>query len=340
MTWAEEECRVPMWCLARNKELERERFGLMHPNLIDRVLREYSRRELPAWGRLLSAFRVSGARFDDRWQGAPTLTIRGKLHDYLMEVDLSNWSDRHAYFLERYYDLATQRLLMAVLRPGDRAVDIGANNGMLSLVMARMVGPAGLVEAIEPNPVCAARIRRAVELNKLAQVRLHVCALGDAEGEATLRQTSAHTGTATLGPLSESERQRIHQEFTVRVATGDALLISDTRPVALIKVDVEGYECAALRGLKQTMQRDLPVIITEVDARWLARCRNKPADVEALLREISYAPFAFNTPRVGLHRKLAIQRLESLAADSNRDVLWLHERSKSGRLLTALVPAA
>lgn len=285
----------------------------MRLSLLHRVLREYSRRELPAWGRLLTAFRVTGARFDDYWHGAPTLTIRGKLHHYLMELDLGNWSDRHSYFLERYYDLATQLLLMEVLHPGDRAVDIGANTGMLTLLMARLVGPEGLVDAVEPNPICVERILRAVHLNKLDQVRLHACALGDAKGEATLRQTSTHTGTATLGELPEIDRNHIHREFTVRVTTGDALLVADERPVALVKMDVEGYECPALRGLRQIIRRDLPVIITEVDAGWLARSGNTPADQEALMRELDYAPACIRHPA----REVAT-KVEGFSADLAR----------------------
>ncbi len=296
----------------------------MQRPIVHRLLREYSKRELPAWGRLLSAFGVNGARFDDRWKDAPTLTIRGKLHHYLMELDLSNWSDRHTYFLERYYDLPTQLLLIELLRPGDRAVDVGANNGMLTLLMARLVGAEGSVDALEPNPICAARIRRSMELNKLSQVRLHVCAVGDAEGTATLRQTSPHTGTSTLGALPEAEKGGIHREFAVRVATGDSILLPDSRPVRVLKMDVEGYECSALRGLRGLIDRDHPAIITEVDARWLARCGGTPHDLELLLREMGYSPYSFNSPRVGLKRKLVTEAIAELAADMKGDVLWTH----------------
>jgi precorrin-6B methylase 2 len=69
-----------------------------------------------------------------------------------MELDLAAWSERSAYFLGRFYDLNLQMLMIQILKPGDRFVDIGANIGMLSILAARLVGPSGRVESFEPNP--------------------------------------------------------------------------------------------------------------------------------------------------------------------------------------------
>jgi hypothetical protein len=67
--------------------------------------------------------------------------MRGKLHGYEMSLDLGNWSNRQTYFLGRFYDLPTQLVLLSCLRPDDIFVDIGANEGMISLLASRLVGP-------------------------------------------------------------------------------------------------------------------------------------------------------------------------------------------------------
>ena len=91
--------------------------------------------------------------------------MRGKLHGYKMELDLRDWSEQMTYFLGRHSDLPLQLAMMALLKPGDRFVDVGTNIGMITLLAARLVGPEGRVDAIEPNPACCARVRRSLTLN-------------------------------------------------------------------------------------------------------------------------------------------------------------------------------
>jgi hypothetical protein len=83
------------------------------------MVRPYIWHELPGWGRLYSRF-VGDYRRDASWAGEPSRTIRGKLHGYEIDLDLSRWSERATYFLGRFYDLENQLLPTRILRPGDR----------------------------------------------------------------------------------------------------------------------------------------------------------------------------------------------------------------------------
>ncbi|WP_041933171.1 hypothetical protein [Gloeothece verrucosa] len=62
----------------------------------------YARLELPGWGKLLKKISVISYKDDEYWQNAHIKTIPGKLHGYLMNLDLSNWSERHTYFIGRF----------------------------------------------------------------------------------------------------------------------------------------------------------------------------------------------------------------------------------------------
>ena len=55
--------------------------------------------------------------------------------------------------------------LSAVLTKGAVAVDIGANLGYFTLLMAELVGPAGAVHAFEPNPAIADRLARSCDID-------------------------------------------------------------------------------------------------------------------------------------------------------------------------------
>jgi len=100
------------------------------------AVRPYTMRELPGWGRLYELL-VGGYRRNQRWTGFAPRWVRGKLHGYDMLIDLASWSNRDTYFLGRFYDVPNQLLIKALVQPGETVVDIGANEGMISLVAAR-----------------------------------------------------------------------------------------------------------------------------------------------------------------------------------------------------------
>ena len=110
-------------------------------SIIILTVRPYVIRELPGWGKLY-AF-VAGHTRDWLWAGAPVKTIRGKLHGYVLQLDLSKWSDRSTYFLGRWYDLEIQLFMADMIGPGDTVVDIGANRGNFALAASRLLGNAG-----------------------------------------------------------------------------------------------------------------------------------------------------------------------------------------------------
>jgi FkbM family methyltransferase len=285
----------------------------------------YSRLELPGWGRLLSALGVIVPIEDTRWHHAPRRVMRGKLHRYLMRLDLSNWSERLSFFLGRYYELDVQLLLPVLLQPGDRFVDVGANIGMISLVASRLVGPDGSVYAFEPNPQCVAALKEHLELNSIRNTTVHPCALADCAGRLTLHLTSAHTGTATLAPVSSATAA-----FEVPVAIGDDML--GGVPVLAVKIDVEGFEFHVLRGLARTLERHRPALITEfIEAQFRAAGTSRE-EIARLLYGHGYQAFGIALRREGLRQRLRLDRLDEQSVPVD-NVLWVHADSVAARRL-------
>jgi FkbM family methyltransferase len=132
-----------------------------------------------------------------------------------------------------------------VIRPGMHVADVGANLGLYSLLLARCAGPAGRVYAFEPDALMASALRRNLAANGATQAEVFECAVGAARGEAVLQRNAVNSGDNRLGTATGTA---LHSEqATVPVcALSDALA---GRRLDFIKMDVQGWEGEALRGV-------------------------------------------------------------------------------------------
>ncbi|MEM9494878.1 MAG: FkbM family methyltransferase [Pseudomonadota bacterium] len=265
------------------------------------VWRPFIRREFLGWGKIYEKL-VSPPQSGPYWEDAGTRTIIGKRHNYIMELDLSKWSERIAYFLRRWYDLPTQLLLEITLKDGDTVVDIGANIGMFMLAARARIGDEGRVIAFEPNPLPRKKFERHVELNDLKNITLYPYALSDEAGEATLNFPKINTGEGSLSELAYKKEET--ESINVLVKIGDDIL-ADTTP-RLVKIDVEGAELSVLRGLEKTIDRTRPLIVAEYIVEHLSRFGTSHSDLEKFARERQYSIYRLSTTRRGLGRVLTL----------------------------------
>jgi len=143
-------------------------------------------------------------------------------------------------------------LLKDFLRPGDVALDIGANVGLYSVLLARAVGPSGRVFACEPGRLNSQHLAENLELNGLKNVQVFRKALADRSGTAKL-YASAVIGNSSL---SDSAAGNAPAE-EVEVIEGDRLIESENLPTPrAVKIDVEGFEYAVMNGLRRTLEKD------------------------------------------------------------------------------------
>jgi FkbM family methyltransferase len=169
---------------------------------------------------------------------------------------------------ERRHGDTAVRVVDALVRPGDTALDIGANWGLYMWRLAERVGPRGRVYAFEPNPGHTKRLH-AIRGTR-SWITIHQVALSDRAGEADLhvpiieeRRVSA---LASLG-VPPDRTAVVHEVVSVPLARLDDLLPGDGRPVAFIKCDVEGHEPSVLHGAEQTLRRWQPSLLIEIEQR-------------------------------------------------------------------------
>ena len=281
-----------------------------------------TRVECPGWGRL---YRWLGIHDSHRWQDAPIRTIRGKAHGFLMKLHLPDWAERMTYFLGRYYDLPLEVLLRSTLNAGDRVVDVGGNIGMVTLLLARNVGPKGLVQTFEPNPECCSRLREMLALNPIDWVTVYPLGLSDAASTERLAILHDHSGVGTLGALSPEEELAITSTTEVAVARGDDILLEDHRPIKLMKIDVEGYEVKALKGMTLSLERDHPLVVLETIDGHLRRAGSSAEELFELMQSRGYEAYAMTLARrLGRYdlRLRPVARVADLATET--DTVWIH----------------
>jgi FkbM family methyltransferase len=141
---------------------------------------------------------------------------------------------------------------------GDWVIDVGANVGNYSARLSEIVGPTGRVISLEPVPetfellvanLARFRWRNVTTLNVAASDRF-------AEREMTVPTLENGLANRYMARLSEGGG-----ELKVLCMPVDALVMPHR--VTLVKIDVEGHELAALRGMHHLLQRDHPTLIVE-----------------------------------------------------------------------------
>jgi FkbM family methyltransferase len=213
-------------------------------------------------------------------------------------------------------------LFSYLVGPGDRCVDAGANVGVHTIRLARLVGRDGEVIAFEPDPEVVRRTRRNVSLNDLANVRVLDAAASDRAGEMRLFRPNPWDTNRARASLTHY-RYLTGASATVPVTTIDATCAG--APVALIKIDVEGHEAAVVRGAAETISRHAPAIVFEYAPQLLRDPGESPF---GWLAERGYRLFRIRCDRgrVSARGRLALDYLPELPAVGG-DLLAVSARS-------------
>jgi FkbM family methyltransferase len=188
-------------------------------------------------------------------------------------------------------DPLIERLPEFVSRSGS-ALDIGANEGMFTVALAKI---ATKVEAFEPQAsLVEAILPYASRVD--SNVAIHNCALSDRSGEMTLqiplvprsnRREYLARGLASLGTRAVKEYNEVVRT-QVSVKRLDDFRF---RNVSFIKIDVEGHESCVLAGALETIRACHPVMLIEIEERHLDQ--SSVADIIRTIELLGYDGFFF-----------------------------------------------
>jgi FkbM family methyltransferase len=196
----------------------------------------------------------------------------GGTHDFTVEINGVRYEGNTGNYIDKsiFYYGAYEKPVLFFLRDimtsaySDQGVflDIGANTGQHSLFMSRH---AKEIHAFEPWEPVLKRLRRHIEINRLNNIVIHPFGLGNENSKQPFyRPPDSNLG---MGSFVKEFASTNSQEGILEIRGGDEVLEkAGVTSVALIKMDIEGYEKLALKGLERTLRRHRPIIEFELSA--------------------------------------------------------------------------
>ncbi len=241
---------------------------------------------------------------DSVYLGGETALCR-VLGRYKIFVDANDHSLSPHLMLDGYWEMWLTEALARAIRPGMTVVDVGANLGYFTVLMADLVGDQGRVVAFEPNPPIVALLRRTLSLNGFAE-RTTICdaALFDEnDAEVLLVSPVGEPKNAHLASMAgASAGPNIHPLTTRRLDSFPEVAKAD-----VVKIDADTAEEPIWRGMSGLFaaKRPMTVFLEFATARY--------ADPQQFLGEIRSAGFSLQ--RLDLDRGIeAVDEARILSA--------------------------
>ncbi|MCC6212798.1 MAG: FkbM family methyltransferase [Burkholderiales bacterium] len=204
------------------------------------------------------------------------------------------------------YEPELRDIVRAILPTGGVAVDVGANVGWHTLLMAQLVGAQGRVFAAEPNPSVRQSLTENLRINRFQQAEVIPFALANAEGAVDFYGPAADDPRSGDGHLVAGTWPGEASTMSVQTRRLDSMLaVSGIRRLDLMKIDVEGFEWPVLQGAEQSIAAYRPHVIFEFDKEYAPRGAGTPGQLRDFFSRHRYDLFAI---RCGRAEKLGPDR--------------------------------
>jgi FkbM family methyltransferase len=178
--------------------------------------------------------------------------------------------------LGKYEEYET-KLILKQVKPTDVVVDVGANIGYYTVLLAQK---AKIVYAIEPEEETFEILSKNVVENKLKNVVLIKAAVGDGNGMVELYKSFLNNGDHRLWGNSDTRETEV-----VCLRKLDDMLVNEEK-IDLIKIDTQGWEPAVIGGAKNIIERDRPTIFLEYSPKEYDKAGHKGKKMLPYLRKV------------------------------------------------------
>ena len=183
-----------------------------------------------------------------------------------------------------YSELALTALMLKVIRPGMRVIDVGAHFGYETLLASKLVGQTGRVVSFEPQPAVFSVLTD--NLLSVKNARAVNAAVGACTGTVQMEAVDFLQSMFAGVAKHENSQER------VLLTTLDGALLPHERPVDFLKCDVEGHEMKVLAGAADILKTDQPLLVLE--AEMPAADRPRVREFSNLLAPLGYRSLMFD----------------------------------------------
>ncbi len=236
-------------------------------------------------------------------------------HELRIKCKTADYLGRHLY-KRGIYEAELSDFLGAHIpfEAGDTFLDVGANIGWHSLLLARK-HPDLQVFAFEPEPENSELLQHNIRINGLTNVEVIPKAASIEEGEQEFYlYADKNAGRHSLLPINEGK------VITVPLITLDHFISErglSPKSIKLLKIDVEGYELNVLRGAESLLGK-VPVILLEFSPEYMRKGGIDPEELIRLLEDAQYAPHLLKAAKLQ-----PVQSKQLLALPPDQDVFWM-----------------
>lgn len=185
-------------------------------------------------------------------------------NSYALEGYLSGHRLRGRYFYPGNYEPSITDAFIRLVQPGWVCVDVGAHVGYFTILMAKLVGDQGRVIAMEAHPENAKLVHSNLKINGyLNRAKVENAAINDGTIDHVKLFSGRDSDSSSWNIVGHDDEGRpAEAKIETHAISLDAYFPPGTK-LDLIKMDIEGAEAAALRGMRRILGESQPIIIIE-----------------------------------------------------------------------------
>lgn len=210
------------------------------------------------------------------------------------------------------YEKNTTDYFLKNIKEGDIVVDIGANIGFFTLLFSKLVGNSGKVYSFEPELTNFHLLKKNIEINNCKNVKLINKAVSNKTGKLLLNLSEKGCGMHYLTDI-----QKEKNTIQVDVITLDDFFKNLKNEVDFIKIDAEGSELNAIKGMNMILENNLKIkLIVEFNLEILKRSQIYPKDFLLYLESKNLDLFDLDNNSF-ISSRVLTERLDSLSNGTN-----------------------
>ena len=178
-----------------------------------------------------------------------------RIHNYRLCLDLNDPGLSRDIVIRGTREEQLKYVIDRHVSPGDVVLDIGANIGYYTIMLAGRVGPLGKVYAMEPEPRNFRLLQENIRLNKAEEiVETFQMGASDACGMERLYVSQRSNLHSFLSHGADSTNGSGGDTFVEVPVTDLSSFLQGKRPVDLLRMDIEGYEVETISGLERAIK--------------------------------------------------------------------------------------